>query len=264
MEHYKVSIITPVYNSEKFILDTITSVLRQTYTNWEMILVDDCSTDRSAEIIEKKTADDERFRYYRLEKNSGAAAARNFALDKSNGRFIAYLDADDLWRADKTEQQVQYMLANNAAFCCTAYEVIDEDGNSKNKFVRMPELVDYNLYLRNTIIQTVGVMVDTEKTGKTLLKMTLEKKQGASSREDAATWCNLLKNGFICHALNEYLSYYRRVSNSLSSNTIKSFRGTWHLYRKIEKLPLLKSYYCFIGYAFNAVKKRIYVGNGRK
>ena len=259
MESNKVTIITPVFNSERFIRDTILTVAQQTYSNWEMILVDDCSTDRSAAIIDEETRGDERFRYYKLERNSGAAAARNFALEKSDGRFVAFLDADDLWRSDKTEKQVRFMLDHNVAFCCTDYEVIDEVGNLKNKIVHIPQIVDYNLFLRNTIIQTVGVMVDTQQTGKALIRMTLERKEGASSREDAATWCNLLKHGYPCYAMNENLAYYRRVSDSLSSNKVKSFQGTWHLYRQIEKLPLLKSCYCFVGYAYNATKKRIYM-----
>ena len=260
MENNKVTIITPVFNSERFIRDTILSVSRQTYSDWEMIMVDDCSTDNSAQLIHELTKDDARFQYYKLETNSGAAAARNFALEKSAGRFVAYIDADDLWRADKLEKQVQFMLDNAVSFCCTAYEVIDEDGNSKNKIVKMPKIVDYDLFLRNTIIQTVGVMIDTSKTGKELIRMTLARKAGTSSREDAATWCSLLKNGHLCYALNENLAYYRRVSESLSSNKVKAFRGTWHLYRQIEKLPLFKSCYCFVGYAYNAVKKRVYIG----
>ena len=256
---YKISIITPVYNCEKYIEKTLETVLNQTYKNWELILVDDCSTDSSYQIIKKYINMDNRIKYYKLDKNMGAAFARNKALEKSNGRFIAYLDADDLWKKEKLEKQINYMLKNNYGFTCTSYERVDEDGTKKSKIVKMPEKVDYDFYLRNTIIQTVGVMIDTNIVNKELLIM-----PNIRRRQDAATWCQILKAGFICYGMNDVLSYYRIVSNSLSSNKFKAMRGTWYLYRKIEKLSLLKSVWCFFGYAFNAVRKRVNIGNEEK
>ena len=247
-----VSIITPVYNCEKFIEQAIECVLKQTYKNWEMILVDDCSNDNSAQIIKKYSKKDKRLKYYKLKSNSGAAVARNKALDESKGRFIAYLDADDLWEYNKLEKQIKFMIDNDVAFTCTDYIKIDENDKIL-KEITIPKRVNYNLYLRNTIIQTVGVMVDTELTGKEVLVM-----PNIRRRQDAATWCQILKAGFDCFEVPEKLSYYRVVSNSLSSNKFKAVKGTWTLYRDIEKLSLLKSCYCFIGYAFNAVRKRIY------
>lgn len=248
-----VSIITPVYNCEKLLSKTIESVINQTYTDWEMLLVDDCSLDNSADIVKKYMKKDSRIKYFKLKENSGAAIARNKALKESKGRFIAYLDADDLWKNEKLEKQVNFMLRNNYAFTCTDYEKIDESGKSLNKIVRIPKKVNYNLFLRNTIIQTVGVMVDTKLTGRNLLQM-----PNIRRRQDAATWCQLLKNGFDCYECPGNLSYYRVVSNSLSSNKFKAMKMNWYWYRNIEKLPLLKACFCFIGYAFNAVKKRIY------
>lgn len=253
-----VSIITPVYNCEKLIEETIKCVINQTCANWELLLVDDCTLDKSADIIKQYAKKDKRIKYFKLNQNSGAAVARNKALKESKGRFIAYLDADDLWKPEKIEKQVNFMLRNNYAFTCTDYEKIMEDGTSLNKIVKIPKKVDYNLFLRNTIIQTVGVMVDTKKTGKELLKM-----PNIRRRQDAATWCQLLKAGYDCYEVPENLSYYRVVNNSLSSNKLKAIRGTWKLYRDIEKLSLIKSCRCFAGYAFNAVKKRIYVKRPR-
>jgi len=250
----KISIITPVYNSEKLIRETIECVLNQTYHNWELLLVDDCSLDNSAQIIKEYAEKDSRVKYIKLNENSGAAAARNSALKKSTGRFIAYLDADDLWKIEKLEKQVNFMLKNNYAFTCTDYEKITEDGNSLNKIIKIPEKVDYNLFLRNTIIQTVGVMVDTKITGKKILVMPLIRR-----RQDAATWCQLLKNGYNCYRCPENLSYYRVVKNSLSSNKFKAVKMNWYWYRKIEKLPFWKTCFCFVGYAFNGIKKRIYI-----
>ena len=239
-----ITIITPVYNCEKLIEETIKCVQYQSYTNWEMILVDDCSTDLSSEIIKKIAKKDSRIKYLKLKTNSGAAVARNTALKNSKGRFIAYLDSDDLWKKSKLEKQIKYMTENNYAFTCTDYEKIDENGNTL-KIIRIPQKVNYNLFLRNTIIQTCGVMPNIRR------------------RQDAATWCQLLKEGYDCYEVPEVLSYYRVVSNSLSSNKFKAVKGTWFLYRKIEKLPLWKSCICFGGYALNAIKKRIYIG-GRK
>ena len=249
-----VSIITPVYNCANLIEETIKCVVDQTYTNWELLLVDDCTPDNSAKIIDKYIKKDKRIKYFKLDENSGAAIARNKALKESKGRFVAYLDADDLWKPEKLEKQVKYMLNNEYAFTCTDYEKIDEVGKSLNKIVRIPKKVDYNLFLRNTIIQTVGVMVDTKITGKDILKM-----PNIRRRQDAATWCQLLKAGFDCYEVPENLSYYRVVSNSLSSNKLKAIKGTWKLYRDIEKLSLIKSCFCFVGYAYNAVKKRTYI-----
>lgn len=249
-----VSIITPVYNCSKLLPKTIECVINQTYKNWEMILVDDCTPDNSAEIIKKYADKDSRIKYFKLDKNSGAAIARNKALKESKGRFIAYLDADDLWKPEKLKKQVEFMINNNYAFTCTDYEKINEDGKSMNKVINIPKRVDYNLYLRNTVIQTVGVMIDINITGKEILVM-----PNIRRRQDAATWCQLLKKGYYCYELPETLSYYRVVNNSLSSNKFKAAKGTWSLYRDIEKLSLIKSSICFMGYAFNAVKKRIYI-----
>lgn len=253
MKEELVSIITPVYNCESLLEETIKCVLNQTYGNWELLLVDDCSSDNSADVIKKYIKKDKRIKYFKLKENSGAAIARNYALSQSSGRFIAYLDADDLWKPEKLEKQVKFMLKNDYAFTCTDYEKIDEQGNSLNKIIKIPNKVNYNLFLRNTIIQTVGVMVDTLITGKELIVM-----PNIRRRQDAATWCQLLKAGFDCYEVPECLSYYRVVSNSLSSNKFKAIKMNWYWYRKIEKLPLWKTCYCFVGYAFNAIKKRIY------
>lgn len=253
-----ISIITPVYNCEKLIKETMICVINQTYKNWEMILVDDCSTDKSEEIIKGIAQKDNRFKYFKLKENSGAAVARNYALEKSNGRFIAYLDSDDLWKENKLEIQMNFMKEHNYAFSCTDYEKIDAEGKTLNKIIKIPSKVNYNLFLRNTIIQTVGVMVDTKITGKQILVM-----PNIRRRQDAATWCQLLKAGYDCYEVPENLSYYRVVTNSLSSNKFKAVKGTWYLYRNIEKLSLPKACFCFIGYAFNAVKKRIYIKNKR-
>lgn len=250
-----VSVITPSYNCKKYIVKTIESVQNQTYQNWEMIIVDDCSTDSTCTIIEDISRKDPRVKLFRQEHNSGAGAARTRAMQTATGRFIAYLDADDIWLSNKLERQVAFMLEHKCGFSCTSYEVIDDDGNSLNKYVHMLSKVDYMGFLTNNLLQTVGIMVDTTIVDKSCLVM-----PNIRRRQDAATWLQVLKAGHDCYGLDEILAQYRRAENSLSSNKIKAVKGVWKLYRDIEKLPLPFSCYCFVRYAFLAIWKRFYIG----
>lgn len=251
----KVSIITPTWNSEKYIEKTVVSVLNQTYQNWEMIIVDDCSTDNTIKIVEEISKKDSRVKIFSLSVNSGAAKARNKSIQLGTGRFVAYLDSDDIWKAEKLEKQIQFMKKNNCGFSCTSYEVIDAYGRPKNKYVHMLPKVDYVGFLTNNLLQTVGIMVDTQKIDKKYLIM-----PDIRRRQDAATWLQILKAGFECYGLDEILAEYRRTENSLSSNKFKAVKGIWNLYRDIEHLSLPFSSYCFVRYAFLAVWKRVYVG----
>jgi len=250
MNNNLVSIITPVYNAEKFISESIESVLNQTYNNWEMILVDDCSSDKSSEIINKYAEKDDRIKYIKLDINSGAAVARNTAIEASKGRYIAFLDSDDLWKPKKLERQLNFMKDNDVAFSFTGYDIIDEYGNEMNKSVQVPYKIDYNGLLKNTIIGCLTVVVDKEKIGN--FKMPLIR-----TRQDLATWLMILRRGHIAYGINEPLANYRYVENSISSNKIKVMKKNWYVYRKIENLSLIKSTYVFILYGWNAVKKRL-------
>lgn len=250
----KVSIIIPVYNSEKFLGQAIESVINQTYTNWEALIVNDCSTDDSELIILDYMKRDSRIKYYNLSHNSGAAIARNEGLYKSTGKYIAYLDADDLWLPDKLEKQTQFMKNNNVVFSCCDYEKIDENGQSLNKIIHMPKTITYKQLLGNTIIQTVGVIIDADQVNKELLVM-----PNVRRGQDSATWLKLLKNGITFVGQNEVLAKYRRVTGSLSSNKFKAIKRTWKIYREIEKLSLIQATTCLLKWAFNACKKRIYL-----
>lgn len=250
----KVSIITPSWNSEKYIKKTIESVQNQTYSNWEMIIVDDCSSDNTVKIVQEISKEDPRVRILKQSTNGGAAKARNRSLKESSGRYVAYLDADDIWKPSKLEKQVQFMQERKCGFSCTSYEVIDDSGKPLNKEVHMLPKVDYMGFLTNNLLQTVGIMVDTKIVNKELLVM-----PDIRRRQDAATWLQVLKAGFICYGIEEVLAEYRRVTGSLSSNKVKAVKGVWSLYRDIEHLPLLFSCYCFVRYAFLAVWKRVYV-----
>lgn len=254
-----VSIITPVYGCEKYIAETIDSVRSQTYTNWEMLLADDCTPDNSAAIIEQYRTEDPRIKYIRLSQNSGAAVARNAALEVAQGRYIAYLDADDRWLPDKLERQLAFMQENSAVFSCCDYEKIESDGTPLNKIVHMPKTISYEQLLCNTIIQTVGVIVDTEFVDRSLLVM-----PNVRRGQDSATWLQMLRNGVKFAGQNEVLAQYRRTPQSLSSNKFNAMKRTWYLYRGVEKLPLLKSVRCMIGWAWHASMKRIYLKKLRK
>ena len=200
-QEFTVSIITPSWNSEGYIKDTVQSVQNQTYKNWEMIIVDDCSTDRTVEIVENIAKTDSRVKILRQENNLGAGAARTRGMQSASGRFIAYLDADDIWKPEKLEKQVDFMIRNNYGFSCTSYEVIDNDGKSMNKYVHMLPKVDYIGFLTNNLLQTVGIMVDTDKVDKKYLVM-----PDIRRRQDAATWLQILKAGFVCYGIDEILA----------------------------------------------------------
>ena len=250
----KVSVITPCFNSAKYIAATIQSVQSQSMKDWQMIVVDDCSTDNTLEIVQSFADKDPRIIVIRSQENKGAGAARTAALEYATGRYIAYLDADDIWKPDKLEKQTRFMEEHQYAFSCTSYEVIDDNGNRLNKTVTMLPVVDYIGFLTNNLLQTVGIMVDTTIVPRELLRM-----PDIRRRQDAATWLNILKNGYSCYGMTEVLAEYRRANNSLSSNKFSAVKGTWKLYREIEGLSLPFSCYCFCRYAVLAVWKRIYL-----
>lgn len=250
----KVSVITPSYNSENYIMNTIESVQQQTYKNWEMIIVDDCSTDQTCAIVAEAAQKDPRIKLIRQKQNGGAAKARNVALEHATGRFIAYLDADDIWMPEKLERQVAFMQEKKCGFSCTTYEVVDAEGNSLNKIIHLPPKLDYVGFLTNNLLQTVAMMADTQIVDRKYLVM-----PDLRRRQDAATWLQVLRAGHACYGLDENLAQYRRTPHSLSSNKFKAVKGVWMLYRDIEKLSLPFSCYCFVRYAALAVWKRLYI-----
>lgn len=249
-----VTIITPSWNCEKYILETITSVQNQTFKDWEMLIVDDNSTDNTVEIIEKVSKSDIRIKLIKQKENRGPGFARTLAVLNASGRYVAYLDADDIWYPQKLEKQVKFMQEHNYAFSCSSYEVINDAGKSLKKYIHMPLKLDYKGYLTNNLLQTVGIMVDLRNVDKKYLFM-----PNIRMGEDAATWLQILKAGHICYGLDEILAKYRRTTRSLSSNKLKSVIGTWYMYRKVIKLPIHTTIYCFIRYIYFAIKKRLYI-----
>ncbi|MBQ6806655.1 MAG: glycosyltransferase family 2 protein [Lachnospiraceae bacterium] len=249
-----VSIIVPVYRAEPYIAETIEMVKRQTYKNWELILVDDCSPDNSAQVIEREiaqAAEDTRIRLIRKEKNEGAASARNTGIDAAKGRYIAFLDADDIWMPDKLEKELAFMEDKQAAFAFTAYEFGDENAKGTGKIVNVPERLTYRKALSRTIIFTTTVIFDTAKISKEQIHMPLV------ASEDTATWWKVLRQGYVAYGLNEVLAIYRRPAKSLSSNKFVAMQRIWNLYRKEEKLSLPISAFCFFFWAMRATLRRI-------
>ena len=245
-----VSIIVPVYNAEEFINDTIKTVQDQTYKNWELIMIDDCSTDRSTEQILKYKSD--KIKLIKLKKNSGAAICRNTGIKEPKGRYIAFLDADDLWKKEKLEVQLEFMKDKKCAFSFTGYEFADKDGVGNGKIVKVPEKINYKQALKNTTIWTSTVMFNMNKLKKEDIYMP-DVKRG----QDTATWWKVLKTGVEAYGLNKNLSIYRRSTGTLSSNKFKALKRTWDLYRNVERLNIFYSLYNFLWYCFNAARRRI-------
>lgn len=243
-----VSIITPSYNSSRFIEETVKSVQAQTYDNWEMIIVDDCSKDNSREIIRQLAAQDQRIKPIDLETNGGAAVARNTAINAAKGKYIAFLDSDDLWMPDKLEKQIRFMQDNDYEFSYTGYEVMDLEGKPTGNVMSVPPVVDYKKLLRNNIIGCLTAIVDIEKTGHFQMP-------NIRTRQDYALWLLILKRGFKAHGLQENLAGYRLVPGSISSNKVKAAKQNWKVYREVEKLSLPYASWCFINYAVSAVLK---------
>ncbi|MGN4126678.1 glycosyltransferase family 2 protein [Lysinibacillus sphaericus] len=247
MNHPLVSIIMPSFNSSRFIAETIDSVINQTYTHFELIIVDDCSKDNSWAMVNALIKNDERIKIYLLEKNGGAAAARNYGIQAANGKYVAFLDSDDLWDQNKLEAQVKFMESNNYVFTFTNYRMIDENGYSLNKIVDCPNIINYNNLLKNTTIGCLTVMLNIEQLGKPVMPNL--------QPEDTALWLKILRKNINAYCLQEVLASYRIVGNSASSNKLKVAKKMWIVYRKSENINRLKAFWYFVHYAWNAVKK---------
>ena len=247
-----VSIIVPVYNAEKFIRETIDCVVAQTYSHWELLLVEDGSRDNTVAVIEDYIRNGEkRIRLIRQPENMGAARARNRGLQEALGRYIAYLDADDIWLPEKLEHELAFLEEKNAAFAFTGYEFADENGRGTGKVVHVPETLNYRQALSNTTIFTTTVMFDTQKISKDFLEMPVIKS------EDTALWWKVLRNGYTAFGLDENLAKYRRPGKSLSSNKLEALRRIWNLYRKSEGMGVINSAWHFCFWAVRAVKRRV-------
>ncbi len=246
-----VSVITPTYNSEKFIMETYSSLVSQTFQKWEWLVTDDCSTDNTYSILLKLSENDDRIKVFRNNFNSGAAHTRNVSILRAKGDFLAFLDSDDLWVPEKLEKQI-FFMKDSIDFSFTAYSVISEDGYAINK------IVDSNIYGGFTYADmlkkkaTLGCStVMLRKNAFCDISMPLIK-----TGQDYALWLKLLKQGGQAYIFNEVLTKYRIVSNSISRNKFKKAKRQWQIYREIENISLYLAIICFCHYAWRAVFRK--------
>ena len=245
-----VSVIMPSFNSEKHIKQAVESVLNQTYQNWELLISDDGSTDSTREIIEQCIKVDERIKLFKLSENSGAGMARNNSIKLSKGRFIAFLDSDDVWLPQKLEKQIQFMLESNCYLSYTSYTKIEENGDVRGD-VSIPPKVRYKDLLNTNVIATLTAIYDSKEIGKTYMN-------SLKKRQDYCLWLAILKKVDFAMGIDEVLAKYRVSTSSLSGDKWSAMAYQWKVYRDIEKIGLLKSIYHFIHYAINGyIKYRI-------
>lgn len=240
-----ISIIMPAYNSAQYIEQSIESVLKQSYKNWELIVVDDCSVDDTYKIVEKLCLNEERIKLFRLNANSGVAMARNFAINVSRGKYIAFLDSDDLWLPDKLEKQLKLMREKNAVISYTAYRQFS--GEKLGKLVFVPEQVTYKQLLKGNVMGCLTVMLDKERLGNLQMKK--------ARHEDYILWLDILKQENIAYGLQEDLARYRKSETSLTSNKKRSALWTWQVYRQHQELSFFASVYYFIFYVCKGLLK---------
>lgn len=229
-----VSVIMPTYNCGQYIIETIRSIQEQTYKNWEIEIVDDCSTDDTKEVLQLLLDADQRIHYFCLEQNSGAAVARTEAMRRARGEYMAFCDSDDLWMPDKLEKQLQFMRENGYAFSCTAYRQIDENGNSLDRVIKTVPKTNYNRLLLDCPVGNSTVMYSVKAMGKFEVP-------NIRKRNDDALWLQMLKKEKYIYGMPDVLMQYRIRSNSISSNKLKVVKYHWILYREIEHLSVPRS-----------------------
>lgn len=246
-----ISIVTPVYNAERFISETIQAVQAQEYSNWELLLVNDKSTDSSQSIIEQFASEDSRIKVINLTENSGAAVARNTGIAAAQGQYLAFVDSDDVWDKDKLIRQISFMQKGDIAFSYTDFRLVDERGNVLKEKANVPISLDYTGLLKNTAIACSTVMIDRNIIGD--FRMPLVRKG-----QDTATWLQIMREtGISAFGITLPLNSYRQVAGSISSDRVGALKRTWNTYYNLEKLPLPKASYYFASYVMNAILRRL-------
>ncbi len=241
MDQTLVSIITPAYRAAAFVASTIQSAQAQDYPHWEMLIVDDCSPDETCARVAAVGAADPRVCLIRQTVNSGPAAARNVGLERAKGRYIAFLDSDDLWLPGKLSAQLRFMKECHAALSFTGFRRMTQDGSKVGRFIGVPKVLTYSGLLCNTAIVTSTVIVDRAKTGPFSMP--------DAPYDDYALWLSLLRSGKHAHGLRRDLLRYRVVANSVSRSKRTSAARVWRTYRDIESLGRFRSAWSFANYA---------------
>ena len=244
----KVSIIMPAYNASKYLVDSVESVKKQSFKNWELIIIDDCSIDNTAELIKSMSEKDSRIIFMQNTENCGVAQTRNAGIKVATGKYIAFLDSDDIWFPNKLERQLEFMEKNRYAFSFSSYLKFDSNTGKNGKIVRAPKVVVAEELLGNTIIGCLTVIYNREKIGKVYMP-------NIKHMEDNATWYSVLAQGYKAYGLDEVLAKYRENNNSLTANKWHSAILQWDIYRDYFKFSRAKSAKYFVQYVFNALKK---------
>ncbi|MDO5615029.1 MAG: glycosyltransferase family 2 protein [Cruoricaptor ignavus] len=242
----EVSIITPCYNSSKFLQETISSVLGQTFTDWEWIIADDCSKDESVEIL--RSTNDNRITILEAEKNGGAGYARNLALKKASGRFITFLDADDFWEPHFLEEMVNFMKRENTELAYSNYARCDENLNPTIADFRADKVVTFNNLLKTCRLSLLSSMYDSQRVGKEFFPE-------GSKREDHVMWLNLLKKIPEGKPLPKTMAKYRMHGNSVSRKKSNIVKDQYLVYKDFMKFSTLKSLYYTANWAMNGFMK---------
>lgn len=243
MEAPLVSVITPSYNSEKFIAQTIKSVQNQSYTNWEMLIVDDCSSDNTVSVVQELANRDPRIKLFQLEHNSGAGIARDTALAQAKGRYIAFLDADDLWKPEKLKKQVDFLIKYDSPFTFSFYDCIDEEGNPLNKIVEAPKMLSYRqLFFCNYVGNLTGIY-DADYFGKIAIS-------AIRKRQDWMLWLTILKKIKTAQPVPEILASYRIRKDSISASKFNLIQHNFAVYRKFHGYNFIASLFCMAGFLF--------------
>ena len=245
-ENELISIVTPMYNSEKYIKDTIKSVIAQTHKNWELIIVNDCSSDGSLSIAEQHARGDSRIKIVYQSRNTGISAARNMGVTRAQGRYVAFIDSDDMWKPGKLAKQLSFMQRNGYSFVYTSCELVGESGEPMNKIINPRTSVNYRQLLNSNCIVCSSVMINTE-----IIKVHVP----YVKHEDYATWLDILKDGHTAYALQDALTEYRIRKTSVSANKFKSLSWVFNIYRKHLNMPLIQALWRVIIYLFCGIFK---------
>ncbi|WKA50169.1 glycosyltransferase family 2 protein [Planococcus liqunii] len=242
-----ISIIMPAYNAEEYIEDAINSVLSQSYKEWELIIIDDCSNDKTSKIAEKFGQRDARLRLIKNNENMGVSETRNKGINLALGEWIAFLDSDDLWEITKLEKQLLCANEEGASFVFTGSSFINKEGKPFKGILEVPKTVDFNKLKKHNIISCSSVLVKKEYF--TTIKM-----EHDNMHEDYATWLRILKTGTLAFGVNEPLLVYRLSISSLSGNKLKTIGVTYKLFRLIDLNPASSIYFTSM-HLMNSVKK---------
>ncbi len=233
-----VSVIMPAYNAQDHVAESITSVIEQSYTNWELLVIDDVSADDSLKIITAIAEKEKRIKIFSTGTRSGSARTRNTGITQAAGKYIAFLDADDIWSKNKLERQIRFMMEKEIRFSFTDYEIIKADSSRTHKIISCPGHITYRQLLRSNAIGCLTAVYDADTLGKMYMP-------DIAKRQDYGLWLNILKTGVTGYGINESLALYRTGHSALSSNKFAVLKYNWQILRKHQKLPLLQSIFYF-------------------